>query len=212
MRGQGLAAHVSLKDLRALIKTARDHDVSLRILEAVDTVNDTRKRAMGRKVSTMFSGALRGKTVAILGLTFKPNTDDMREAPSLAIISALQDMGAQVRADDSAGMRQAQELLKDVTYCESAYECAEAANAPVIAAATEWEDFVRFTLAALALPDPRPVVVDLRNIYRPSRICIIMVLPMPVLASPRWHLVSLPDALLDQLSPIERIRTSAPGL
>ena len=115
--GPGFGGSCFPKDLRALIKTAQDHDVSLRILEAVDAVNDTRKRAMGRKVSAMFSGALRGKTVALLGLTFKPNTDDMREAPSLALISALQDMGAQVRAFDPAGMRQAQELLKDVTYC-----------------------------------------------------------------------------------------------
>ena len=111
--GPGFGGSCFPKDLRALIKTAQDHDVPLRILEAVASVNDTRKRAMGRKVSAMFSGALRGKTVALLGLTFKPNTDDMREAPSLAIISALQDMGAQVRAYDPAGMRQAQELLKE---------------------------------------------------------------------------------------------------
>ena len=84
----------------------------LRIIEAVAAVNETRKRAMARKVSTVFSGALRGKTVAVLGLTFKPNTDDMREAPSLALITALQDMGARVRAFDPAGMNQAQALLK----------------------------------------------------------------------------------------------------
>ena len=207
--GPGFGGSCFPKDLRALIKTARDHDVSLRILEAVDTVNDTRKRAMGRKVSTMFSGALRGKTVAILGLTFKPNTDDMREAPSLAIISALQDMGAQVRAYDPAGMRQAQELLKDVTYCESAYECAEAADALVIA--TEWEQFRALDLARLHDLMACPVVVDLRNIYRPADMhnhgfayaCVGKSSTAPGLA---------PDALLDQLSPIERVRTSAPGL
>ena len=96
--GPGFGGSCFPKDLRALIKTAQDHDVPLRILEAVAAVNDTRKRAMVRKVSAMFSGVLRGKTVAVLGLTFKPNTDDMREAPSLALISALQDMGAEVRA------------------------------------------------------------------------------------------------------------------
>ena len=110
--GPGFGGSCFPKDVRALIKTAQDHDVSLRILEAVDAVNDTRKRAMARKVSAMFSGALRGKTVAVLGLTFKPNTDDMREAPSLALITALQDMGARVRAFDPAGMRQAQDSVE----------------------------------------------------------------------------------------------------
>ncbi len=164
--GPGFGGSCFPKDLRALIKTAQDHDVSLRILEAVDAVNDTRKRAMGRKVSAMFSGALRGKTVALLGLTFKPNTDDMREAPSLALITALQDMGARVRAFDPAGMRQAQELLNDVTYCESAYDCAEAADALVIA--TEWEQFRALDLERLHDLMACPVIVDLRNIYRPA--------------------------------------------
>jgi UDPglucose 6-dehydrogenase len=91
--------------VRALIKTAQDHDVPMRILEAVETVNETRKRAMARKVSAAFAGVLRGKTVAVLGLTFKPNTDDMREAPSIPLITALQDMGAKVRAYDPVGWR-----------------------------------------------------------------------------------------------------------
>src|SRR5208282_6703860 len=98
-----------------------DHDVPLRILEAVATVNDTRKRAMARKVSAIFSGALRGKTVGVLGLTFKPNTDDVREAPSLALITALQDMGARVRAYDPAAMEQAKTVLDEVCYCTDAY-------------------------------------------------------------------------------------------
>ena len=93
--GPGFGGSCFPKDLRALIKTAQDHDVPMRILEAVETVNDTRKRAMARKVSSVFAGVLRGKTVAVLGLTFKPNTDDLREAPSIALITALQDMGAQ---------------------------------------------------------------------------------------------------------------------
>ena len=102
--GPGFGGSCFPKDLRALIKTAQDHEAPLRILETVAALNDTRKRAMARKVSSMFAGALRGKTVAVLGLTFKPNTDDMREAPSLALITALQDMGARVRAFDPAGM------------------------------------------------------------------------------------------------------------
>jgi len=101
--------------VRALIKIARDHDVPMRILEAVETVNDTRKRAMARKVSAVFGGVLRGKTVAVLGLAFKPNTDDMREAPSIPLITALQDMGAKVRAYDPVGMDQAKQVLTDVT-------------------------------------------------------------------------------------------------
>src|SRR5215468_9071334 len=115
--GPGFGGSCFPKDTRALIKTARDYDVSMRILEAVETVNDTRKRAMARKVSSAFAGVLRGKQVAVLGLTFKPNTDDMREAPSLALITALQDMGANVRAYDPAGMAQAKQVLTQVTYC-----------------------------------------------------------------------------------------------
>src|SRR5271163_1160377 len=124
--GPGFGGSCFPKDTRALIKTAQDHNAPMRILEAVQAVNENRKRAMARKVSAMFGGALRGKTVAVLGLTFKPNTDDMREAPSLALITALQDLGARVRAFDPAGMNQAQSLLKNVTYCGDAYDCVDA--------------------------------------------------------------------------------------
>src|SRR5271167_4236253 len=164
--GPGFGGSCFPKDVRALIKTAQDHETPLRIIEAVAAVNDSRKRAMARKVSTVFSGALRGKTVAVLGLTFKPNTDDMREAPSLALITALQDMGARVRAFDPAGMNQARSLLKNVTYCDDAYDCADAADALVIA--TEWEQFRALDLERLRDLMACPVVVDLRNIYRPE--------------------------------------------
>ena len=164
--GPGFGGSCFPKDVRALIKTAQDHDVPLRILEAVAAVNDTRKRAMARKVSAVFSGVLRGKTVAVLGLTFKPNTDDVREAPALPLITALQDMGARVRAFDPAGMKRAQTLLKDVTYCDSAYDCAENADALVIA--TEWEQFRALDLEHLRDLMACPVVVDLRNVYRPE--------------------------------------------
>ena len=164
--GPGFGGSCFPKDVRALIKTAQDHEVPLRILEAVVAVNDNRKRAMARKVSAMFSGVLRGKTIAVLGLTFKPNTDDMREAPSLALITALQDMGAQVRVFDPAGMKQAQALLKGVTYCQSAYDCAEDADAVVIA--TEWEQFRALDLERLRDLMAAPVVIDLRNVYRPE--------------------------------------------
>jgi UDPglucose 6-dehydrogenase len=166
--GPGFGGSCFPKDVRALIKTAQDHEVPLRILEAVAAVNDTRKRAMARKVSAVFSGVLRGKTVAVLGLTFKPNTDDMREAPSLALITALQDLGAEVRAFDPAGMSQAQSLLSNVVYCKDAYDCAEAADALVIA--TEWEQFRALDLERLRDAMACPVLVDLRNIYRPEEI------------------------------------------
>jgi UDPglucose 6-dehydrogenase len=164
--GPGFGGSCFPKDVRALIKTAQDHEIHLRILEAVVTVNDNRKRAMARKVSAMFSGALRGKTIAVLGLTFKPNTDDMREAPSLVLITALQDMGAKVRVFDPAGMKQAQALLNGVTYCENAYDCAEFADAVVIA--TEWEQFRALDLERLRDLMAAPVVVDLRNVYHPE--------------------------------------------
>ena len=164
--GPGFGGSCFPKDVRALIKTAQDCDVSLRIMEAVIAANDVRKRAVARKVSIVFSGALRGKTVSVLGLTFKPNTDDVREAPSLALITALQDMGARVRAFDPAGMNQAQAVLKNITYCTDAYDCAEAADALVIT--TEWEQFRALDLDRLRDLMACPVVIDLRNIYEPD--------------------------------------------
>jgi UDPglucose 6-dehydrogenase len=207
--GPGFGGSCFPKDVRALIKTAQDQDVPLRILEAVASVNDTRKRAMARKVSAMFGGTLRGKTVAVLGLTFKPNTDDMREAPSLALITALQDMGARVRAFDPVGMSQAQALMKNVTFCENAYDCAEAADALVIA--TEWEQFRALDLERLRDLMACPVVVDLRNIYRPEEMsrygfayaCVGRPLAAPALTG---------DTSFDQLLSIARVRANAPSL
>ena len=164
--GPGFGGSCFPKDVRALIKTAQDYAVPMRILEAVETVNDTRKRAMARKVSSVFSGIMRGKTVAILGLTFKPNTDDMREAPSIPLITALQDMGAWIRVYDPMGMEQAKQILTDVTYCQDAYECVEEADAAVIV--TEWEQFRALDLERVRDLMACPVLVDLRNIYRPE--------------------------------------------
>jgi UDPglucose 6-dehydrogenase len=165
--GPGFGGSCFPKDVRALIRTAQDNGVGLRIVEAVAAVNDARKRAMARKVSAVFSGTLRGKTVAVLGLTFKPNTDDMREAPSLDLITALQDMGASVRAFDPVGMNQARNLLSGITYCADAYDCAEGADALVLA--TEWEQFRALDLDRLRDAMACPVVVDLRNIYSPAQ-------------------------------------------
>src|SRR5437016_3887917 len=164
--GPGFGGSCFPKDLRALIKTAQDHDVPLRILEAVETVNDTRKRAMARKVSSVFAGVLRGKTVAVLGLTFKPNTDDMRDAPSIALITALQDMSAKVRVYDPVGMEQAKLVLAGVSYSNGPYECVEDADAVVIV--TEWEQFRALDLERVRDLMACPVMVDLRNVYRPE--------------------------------------------
>jgi UDPglucose 6-dehydrogenase len=164
--GPGYGGSCFPKDTQALIKTAQDHEVPLRIVEAVVAVNDTRKRAMARKVSGAFGGTLRGKTVAVLGLTFKPNTDDMREAPSIPLITALQDMGAKVRVHDPEGMDQAKKVLPDLDYCDGPYVCAENADALVIV--TEWEQFRALDLERLKNAMAAPVVIDLRNIYRPE--------------------------------------------
>src|SRR5690348_16508341 len=137
--GPGYGGSCFPKDTVALIKTAQDHAAPLRIVEAVAAVNDARKRAMARKVSAALGGELRGKTIAILGLTFKPNTDDMREAPSIPLITALQDLGAKVRVYDPIGMEQAKSVIGNVTFCNDAYGCAEGASALVIV--TEWEQF-----------------------------------------------------------------------
>jgi UDPglucose 6-dehydrogenase len=116
----------------------------------------------------MFTDSLRGKTIAVLGLAFKPNTDDMRETPSVPLIAALQDMGARVRAFDPASMDQAKAVLKNVTYGDSAYACADGADALVIA--TEWDEFRALDLERLRKLMKHPVIVDLRNIYAPEEI------------------------------------------
>ncbi|MBV9530725.1 MAG: UDP-glucose/GDP-mannose dehydrogenase family protein, partial [Bradyrhizobium sp.] len=164
--GPGFGGSCFPKDTRALIKIAQDHDVQLRILEAVLGVNEIRKRAMARKVASAAGGSLRGKTVAVLGLTFKPDTDDMREAPSVPLVTGLLDMGAKVRAHDPVGMEQARKELPDVEYCDDPYSCASGADAIVLV--TEWVQYRAMDLERLKCAMARPVVVDLRNIYRPE--------------------------------------------
>ena len=164
--GPGYGGSCFPKDTLALIKTAQDYSAPIRIVETVAAVNDQRKRAMGRKVVTACGGSVRGKTVAVLGLTFKPNTDDMRDAPSISVIAALQDAGARVRAYDPEGMEPAKAVLSDVEYAGDAYACAEGASALVIV--TEWDIFRALDLERLKATLAQPVVVDLRNIYRPD--------------------------------------------
>jgi UDPglucose 6-dehydrogenase len=164
--GPGYGGSCFPKDTRALIKIAQDHDVQLRVVEAVLGVNENWKRAMARKVAGAAGGSLRGKTIAVLGLTFKPDTDDMREAPSIPLITGLLDMGAKVRAHDPAGMEQARKDLPDIEYCDDPYLCARGADAMVLI--TEWVQYRAMDLERLRREMAQPVVVDLRNVYRPE--------------------------------------------
>jgi len=161
--GPGYGGSCFPKDTLALLKTAEDHDSPVRIVEAVVKVNDSRKRAMGRKVINALGGEAQGKTVALLGLTFKPNTDDMRDAPSLAIVQSLLDAGARIRAYDPEGMAAAKALMPEIDLADDAYEAAQGADAVVIV--TEWDIFRALDLKRLASAMAAPVMVDLRNIY-----------------------------------------------
>ncbi|WP_176592679.1 UDP-glucose/GDP-mannose dehydrogenase family protein [Sphingobium sp. EM0848] len=161
--GPGYGGSCFPKDTLALLKTAQDYEAPQRIVEAVVAVNDNRKRAMGRKVIAACGGDVRGKTIAILGLTFKPNTDDMRDSPSIAIIQALQDAGAVIRAYDPEGVEQARKVLENVTYCTDAYGAMEGADA--LAIVTEWDQFRALDLNRVKTLLNKPIIVDLRNIY-----------------------------------------------
>src|SRR5579871_5377880 len=164
--GPGYGGSCFPKDTRALIKIAQDYDVQLRIVEAVLGVNDHRKRAIARKVSSAAGGSLRGKKIAVLGLTFKPDTDDMRESPSIPLVTGLVDMGARVRAHDPVGMEQARRELPDIEYFDDPYLCVKGADALVVV--TEWVQYRTLDLERLRAEMAQPVVVDLRNIYRPE--------------------------------------------
>ena len=162
--GPGYGGSCFPKDTLALLKTAEDFGSPVQIVEAVVKVNDSRKRAMGRKVLAELGDAPRGKTVALLGLTFKPNTDDMRDAPAIAIAQALRDAGVTVRAHDPEGMAAAKAMMPDLTCCDDAYEAAAGADAVVIV--TEWDAFRALDFVRLRETVAAPVLVDLRNVYR----------------------------------------------
>ncbi|QJU57103.1 UDP-glucose/GDP-mannose dehydrogenase family protein [Sphingomonas sp. AP4-R1] len=163
--GPGYGGSCFPKDTLALLKTAQDYESPLRIVEAVVTANDQRKRAMGRKVIKAAGGDVKGKTIGILGLTFKPNTDDMRDSPAIAIIQTLQDAGAVVRAYDPEGREQAEKVLNNVDYVDGPYEAAEGAAALVIV--TEWDAFRALDLGRIKSLLTDPLLVDLRNVYPP---------------------------------------------
>jgi UDPglucose 6-dehydrogenase len=166
--GPGFGGSCFPKDTVAIMKTSHDYDSPLRIIETVVAVNDQRKRGMAKKVIAACGGSVRDKSIAVLGLSFKPNTDDMRDAPSIALVTALEDSGAKVRAFDPAAMEQAKPLMPRVTFCEDAYACAQGAEALVIV--TEWDAFRALDLDRLKNEMAAPVMVDLRNVYRPEEL------------------------------------------
>lgn len=164
--GPGYGGSCFPKDTQALVKTAQDCESPLRIIETVMDINDKRKEAMADRIIDACQGTVDGKTVAILGLTFKPNTDDMRDSPSLDIVPALIRAGALVRAYDPEGMSEAQKLMPDVTYCSSAYHAMSGAD--ILAIVTEWNEFRSLDLNRVRGLLSAPILVDLRNIYSPD--------------------------------------------
>ena len=166
--GPGYGGSCFPKDTLALAKTAQDFDAPVRLIETTISINDNRKRAMGRKVISAVGGDIRGKKIAILGLTFKPNTDDMRDSPAIAIIQTLQDNGAQVVGYDPEGMENARKVIENIEYASGPYEAAAGADALVIV--TEWNQFRALDFNRLKQSMRAPVLVDLRNIYRSDEV------------------------------------------
>jgi UDPglucose 6-dehydrogenase len=162
--GPGYGGSCFPKDTLALVKTAQDYGSPLRLIETTVSVNDQRKRAMARKVARAIGSDIRGKTVALLGLTFKPNTDDMRDSPAISIVQGLQDAGARIRAFDPEGMEAAKSCISDVTYGADPYAIAEGADAIVLV--TEWDAFRALDFPRLRSLMNDPLFVDLRNVYR----------------------------------------------
>ncbi|KIP98157.1 UDP-glucose 6-dehydrogenase [Agrobacterium tumefaciens] len=166
--GPGYGGSCFPKDTLALVKTAQDNDSPVRLIETTVAINDNRKRAMGRKIIAAAGGDVRDKTIAILGLTFKPNTDDMRDSPAITIIQTLTDAGAKVVGYDPEGMENARSMMNDISYASSPYAAAEGADALVIV--TEWNQFRALDFDRLKTIMNQPVLVDLRNIYRSDEV------------------------------------------
>ncbi|WP_018698175.1 UDP-glucose dehydrogenase family protein [Amorphus coralli] len=166
--GPGFGGSCFPKDTRALVETAREYDAPCRIVESVVAVNEDRKTRMAQKVVKACGGSVAGKTIALLGLTFKPNTDDMRESPSIAIAEALTAAGATLRGHDPEGVEQARRVMPDLDYCETAYQCVEGADAVVLV--TEWDAYRALDLVRLKELLRVPVFVDLRNVYRRAEV------------------------------------------
>ncbi|MDR6814851.1 UDPglucose 6-dehydrogenase [Neorhizobium sp. 2083] len=161
--GPGYGGSCFPKDTLALAKTAQDYDSPVRLIETTIAINDTRKRAMGRKVIAAAGGDVRGKKVAVFGLTFKPNTDDMRDSPAIAVVQTLQDAGAIISGYDPEGMENARQMM-DIEFAGGPYEAAEGADVAVLV--TEWNEFRALDLERLKSVMKSPILVDLRNVYR----------------------------------------------
>ncbi len=164
--GPGYGGSCFPKDTLALVRTAQEAGAPLQLIEATVKVNDARKKSMAAKIIHAMGGDVKDKRIAVLGLTFKPNTDDMRDAPSLDIIPALQAAGAQVRAFDPEGMAEARQMLRSVDFAKGPYDCLEGADAAVII--TEWDQFRALDWGRVKAALKAPVIVDLRNIYQPA--------------------------------------------
>ncbi|MBP2294930.1 UDP-glucose dehydrogenase family protein [Azospirillum rugosum] len=164
--GPGYGGSCFPKDTLALVRTAQQVGSPLRIIETVVDINDKRKKQMAERIIAACGGVVDGKTIGVLGVTFKPNTDDMRDAPSLDIIPALQAAGAHVRAFDPAGMEEAGKLLPGVEWTKDAYAALDGADC--IAILTEWNEFRALDLKRVKTLLKRPVMIDLRNIYNPG--------------------------------------------
>jgi UDPglucose 6-dehydrogenase len=164
--GPGFGGSCFPKDCQALVRTAREAQSPLSIVETVVLVNDARKSRMADKIISACDGSVAGKTLAVLGLTFKPNTDDMRDSPSLSILPRLSAAGAEIRAFDPEGIDEAKKLLPDLIYCADAYETMDGADALVLL--TEWNAFRGLDLDRVQSLLATPLVIDLRNIYQPE--------------------------------------------
>jgi UDPglucose 6-dehydrogenase len=163
--GPGYGGSCFPKDTLALVRTAQEAGAPLRIVESTIAANDARKKSMADRVISACGGSVAGKTIALLGLTFKPNTDDMRDAPSLDVVPGLIAAGAKVQAYDPEGMKEAAKFLNDVTYCEGPYQVVDQAHVLVIL--TEWDQFRALDFERIRKSMRSPIVVDLRNIYNP---------------------------------------------
>jgi UDPglucose 6-dehydrogenase len=166
--GPGYGGSCFPKDTLALARTGQDKGAPMHLVEATISINERRKKDMANRIIKACGGDVKGKTIAILGVTFKPNTDDMRDSVSLDIIPALQQAGAVVRAYDPEGMKEASKLLQNVVWCKNAYEPMQGADA--VAILTEWNEFRSIDLDRAKLLLKSPIMVDLRNIYRPEEI------------------------------------------
>ncbi len=164
--GPGYGGSCFPKDTLALMKTARDYNAPIELIETTVRVNSARKQKMAQKIIAALDGDLKGKTIAVLGLTFKPNTDDMRDAPALDIVPTLQAEGARIRAFDPEGMNEAKHMLKDVQFATGPYDCVQNADAVVII--TEWDQFRALDFDRMKDALKTPTIIDLRNIYNPA--------------------------------------------